>query len=94
MQLLFEAQEPLGLGLFQAGERDAGHGGDHLGDDFLIDDAVHFLGLVPPLFLHPLFLAAQALDLVAQLGGLLVVRGLDGLVLLDGSPLDLLFDIR
>jgi hypothetical protein len=50
-------------------------------------------GAVAPLALDVFLLLAHLLGLVAQLGGALVVRGLDRLVLLDAQALDLGLDL-
>jgi hypothetical protein len=69
VQLVFQFEQPLGFFFFQPGERHAGHLADDLGDHFLIDDAVDFLGLFAPLPLHFLFSSSELLGLIAQLGG-------------------------
>jgi hypothetical protein len=94
VQFVLELEQALRLVLLEALERDAGHLADDLGDDFLVDDAVGLLRLGAPGLLHLFLLLAELLGLVAQFGGALVVRGLDGLVLLDAQTLDLALDLR
>ena len=94
MQLVFELQEPLGLFFFQPGQRRAGHLADDLGDDFLIDHAIDLARPGTPIPLDLFLVATQRLGFVAQLGGLLVVCGLDRLIFFDAQPFDLLFDVR
>jgi hypothetical protein len=93
VQLLLEFEQALGLVLLEPLERDAGHLAHDLGDHVLVDGAVDFLGLGAPLLLQLFLLAAALLGLIAELGGLLVVRGLDGLVLGDRQTLDLGLDL-
>jgi hypothetical protein len=51
VQLVLQLEQPLGLLLLQALQRDAGHLRDDLGDDLLVDDAADLLarGSVAPL---------------------------------------------
>ena len=92
VQLVLQFQQAIRLFLFEARQRHAGHLADDLGDDFLVDHAVHFLGLLTPGPLHLLLLGPQPFGLVAELGGLLVLGVLDRVVLLDAQALDLLFE--
>ncbi len=63
VQFVFQFEQTLGFFFFQAGEGNAGHLADDLGDHFFVDDAVNFLGLLAPLPLHFFFLGAQAFGL-------------------------------
>jgi hypothetical protein len=65
---------------------------DDFGDDLFIDDAVHFLRLLAPLFGDLLFLLLQFVGLVAQLGGLFKVLLGDGGFFFLVELLDLFVD--
>ncbi len=93
VELVFELQQPLGFFFFETGKRNAGHLADDLGDDFVIDDAVHFLSAFAPLALHFFFLGAEAFGRIAKLGGLFVFGVADGFVLLNAQTLDLFLDL-
>ena len=85
MQFALHAHELLGLGLGELEHRNAGGLGNHLSDDVLIHHHLHIgLALTPSGFLL-LALGLDLLLLVTQLGGLLKVLVLDGLVLLLGQ---------
>ena len=94
VQLVLELEQALGLLLLEAGEGDAGHLGDDLGDDFVVDDTADLFGLLAPFLLDGFFLFAELLGLVAEFGGLFVVRVLDRVVLLDREVLDVGLDVR
>ena len=80
------------LGL-EPGERDAGHLADDLGDDFLVDRAVDFLGALAPLAGDRLLLLLELVGLVAQGGGPLEVLVGDRLFLVLVEAFDLLVEL-
>ena len=80
------------LGL-EPGERDAGHLADDLGDHFLIDGAVNFLGPFAPLAGDRFLLLLELVGLVAQGGGPLEVLVGDGLFLVLIEAFDLLVEL-
>ena len=97
VQLVLHVEQPLALLLGQLEDRDAGGGGQDLGDELLVDlgDDVHVAGL--PLALARRLLAEQLLLLVAQRGGLLEVLRVDRALLLAthvGDPLVELAQVR
>ena len=94
VQLVFQFEQTLSFFFFEPGKRNAGHLADDLGDHFLVHHAVHFLGLLAPLPLHLFLLGAKGLGIVAKTRSLLVLGILDGFVLLNAEPFDLLFQFR
>src|SRR5690606_38768490 len=87
-QLLFQPGQPGLLLLGQLSGRDPGGPGDHLGDVI----AAHFgdLGSHTPLLVD---LLLQLVDLVAQLGGALVVLHVGRLFLVQAQLFDLLLQL-
>ena len=78
MQLLLHAQELGRLLLSQLVDGDARPVGQHLGDDFLVDDVEQVDALGAPLLLLGRFALEELLLLLAQALGLLEVLLLDG----------------
>ena len=93
LELVFHLQQPGRLLGLEPGERDAGHLADDLGDHFLVDHAVDFLGPLAPLAGDGLLLLLELVGLVAQGGGPLEVLVGDGLFLVLVEPLDLLVEL-
>src|SRR6478735_9300868 len=93
VQLLFHADEPLGLGLGQLEDRDARPHRDDVGDLLLAD--LGLLGLlgVAPLLLELTLLLRQLALLVAQRGGLLELLAFDRVFLVLADLLDLLLEL-
>ena len=89
VQLALHAQQLLGLGLGELEHRNAGGLGNHLRDDILIHHHLDVGLTLTPRLLLLLALLLQLLLAVTQLGGLLEVLILDGLVLVGGDPRDL-----
>ncbi len=85
----FHAHQLLGLRLRELEHRNARGLRNHLGDDVLVHDHLHVGFAFAPRGFLLLALGLQLLLLVAQLGGLLEVLVLDGLVLLFGQLGDL-----
>src|SRR6185503_11172960 len=93
VELVLEVEEPLGLLLLDAGERDAGHHRHGLRDDFGVHDAVEFLVLLVPLGENLLLVVLELHRAVAHLRGPLELLQRDRLVLLLLELLDLLLEL-
>ena len=93
VQLVLHVEQAAGLLLGQLEHGDAGRGGEHLGDQLLVDlgDDVHVAGL--PLDLALGLLVAQVLLVVAQPRGLLEVLPVDGRLLLAHDGRDALVEL-
>src|SRR5680860_71812 len=93
VQLGLHVEQPRGLLLGQLEHRDAGRGGQDLGDELLVDlgHNVHVTGL--PLLLTLGLLTQQRLLVVAQGRRLLEVRGVDGGLLLTTDRRDPLVEL-
>ena len=93
VQLVLHAQQPGGLLLGELEDRDAGGGGEDLGDELLVDlgDDVHVAGL--PLLLALRLLLQQGLLVVAQRRGLLEVLRVDRRLLLAPDVRDPLVEL-
>ena len=74
-------------------ERDAGHLGDDLGDDVLVDDAAVLARLLAPFLGDLLLLLLELVGLIAQAGRLLEVLVGDRLFLLAVERFDLVVDL-
>ena len=93
MEFVLHLQQALRLFVFEACERDAGHAGDHFGDDLVVHHAFGFLhGLAP--FAHGGFGArAELLGTVAQAGGALEILAGHGHVLFLVEAGDLFLEL-
>ena len=93
VQLLLHADELLGLGLGQLEDGDAGPHRDDVGDLLLADDRAGALLAGAPLLLELALLGGELALLVAEVGGLLELLGLDRGLL--GAPrlVDLVLEI-
>ena len=93
MEFPFHAHQPgLVLGRHPC-ERDAGHLGDDLGHDLLVNHAVGLAALVPPVAGHRLLLLLELVGLVAERRRLLEILVGDRFFLLLVELLDLLVDL-
>ena len=93
VQLLLHAQELGRLLLGEAVDGDAGPGGQHLGDDLLVDDVEEVDALGPQLGLLGLLAVEALLLLLGQLLGLLEGALLDGGLLVGPQARDLLVEL-
>ena len=93
VQLVLHADELLGLGLGELEDRDAGPHRDDVGDLLLADLRPLAALARGPLVLELLLLVGEAALLVAQVGGLLELLGVDRGLLLAPRGLDLLLEI-
>lgn len=73
VHLQFHFEQSHGVFAGQPSQRDAGHLGDNLGDDFAIDQSVGFLGFLFPLASDRVFLLLELVGLIAKLSGSLEV---------------------
>jgi len=92
VQFVFHGQEALRLVGADAGQWHAGHLVDDFANDFAIDDAVHFLGLVAPFLGDGVLAFLELVRLVAQVSGFLEILLGDGGFLLLVQLLDLAVD--
>ncbi len=83
MQFVLHPQQPGGLGLLQAGDRDPGPARDDEGDRLLVYDRTAGLPLLFPLVVLLPDLLLQLALLVPQRSGALEVLVPDGLFLVD-----------
>ena len=93
VEFVFHAHEP---GLILGGhprERDAGHLGDDLGHDLLVDHAIGLAALVAPVAGHRLLLLLELVGLVAERRRLLEILIGDRLFLLLVELFDLFVDL-
>ena len=93
MQLVLHAQELGRLLLGEAVDGDARPGGQHLGDDFLVDDVEEVDALGPQLGLLALLAVQALLLLLGQLLGLLEGALLNGGFLVGAQASDLLVEL-
>ena len=93
VQLVLHAQELGRLLLGEAVDGDAGPGGQHLGDDLLVDDVEEVDALGPQLGLLALLAVEALLLLLGQLLGLLEGALLDGGFLVGPQARDLLVEL-
>ena len=93
VQLSFHVHQTQRIFGRKPSQRDPSHLGDHLGDNFFVDDPIGLATLISPFPSDLLFLATELVGLIPKGCGFFKILIRDGFFLLLVEPFDILVDV-